>query len=109
MIQTMALVNSSDLPQSFDDSLFPELDMSVNTPSEAMLNNDTFSKTIDNTLPSSQAPLDFSEISAKNVEQTVDIDVASQASQDSRASSNKNFEMDDHTASSVSKISDEIL
>ena len=57
--------------------------MSVNAPCEAMLNNDTFNETFDNTPPSSQA------------------------SQDSSESSDKNFEMDDHTASSQSNISDD--
>ena len=57
--------------------------MSVNAPNEAMLNNDTFNETFDNTPPSSQA------------------------SQDSSESSDKKFEMDDHTASSQSNISDD--
>ena len=50
---TMALVNSTNLHQSFDESILPELDMSVNAPSEAMLNNDTFNQTFDDTPPSS--------------------------------------------------------
>ena len=37
----------------------------------------------------------------------MDIDVASQASQDSSESFDKNLEMDDHTASSQSNISDD--
>ena len=89
---TMALVNSTDLHQSFDDSILPELDMSVNAPSEAMLNQDTFNETFGKTRPSSQASQDLSESSAKNVEEIVDINVASQASQDSSESSDKNFE-----------------
>ena len=43
--------------------------------------------------------------SGKNVGEIVDIDVTSQASQDSSESSDKNFEMDEHTASSQSNIS----
>ena len=78
---TMALVNSIDLHQSFDDSILPELDNSVNAPSEPMLNSDTFNETFDDTTPASQASQDLSE------------------------SSDENFEMDDHTASSQSNIS----
>ena len=102
---TMALVNSIDLHQSFDDSILPELDMSVNAPSEPMLNNDTFNETFDDTTPSSQTSQDLSESSAKNVGEIVDIDVTSQASQDSSESFDKNFEMDERTASSQSNIS----
>ena len=43
--------------------------------------------------------------SAKNVGEIVDIDVTSQVSQDSSGSSDKNFEMDEHTASSQSNMS----
>ena len=68
----MALVNSTNLHQSFDDSILPELDMTVNAPSEVML-NDTFNKTFDNTPPSSQSSQDLSESSAKNVEEMVDV------------------------------------
>ena len=68
----MALVNSTNLHQSFDDSILLELDMTVNAPSEVML-NDTFNKTFDNTPPSSQASQDLSESSAKNVEEMVDV------------------------------------
>ena len=68
----MVLVNSTNLHQSFDDSILPELDMTVNAPSEVML-NDTFNKTFDNTPPSSQASQDLSESSAKNVEEMVDV------------------------------------
>ena len=46
--------------------------MTVNAPSEVML-NDTFNKTFDNTPPSSQASQDLSESSAKNVEEMVDV------------------------------------
>ena len=81
--------------------------MSVNGPSETILNNDTFNEKFDETPPSSQVSQDLSESSAKNVAGIVNIDVASQASQDSSESSDKNFEMDDHTASSQSNISDD--
>ena len=101
----MALVNSIDLHQSFDDSILPELDNSVNAPSEPMLNSDTFNETFDDTTPASQASQDLSESSAKNVREIVDMDVTSQASPDSSESSDENFEMDDHTASSQSNIS----
>ena len=85
-------MNSTDLHQSFDDSILPELDMWVNAPSEAMLNQVTFNKTFDKTPSSSQASQGLSESSAKNAEEIVDINVASQTSQDSSESSYKNFE-----------------
>ena len=56
--------------------------MLVNAPSEGMLNNDTSNETFDDTSPSSQASQDLSESSAKNVEEIVDMDLASQASRD---------------------------
>ena len=81
--------------------------MLVNALSEAMLNNNTFNETFDKTPPSSQVSYDLSEIFAKNVEEILDMGVESQASQDSSENSDKNFEMDDHTASSQSNISDD--
>ena len=80
---TMAFVISTDLHQSFDDSILPELVMSVNAPGEVMLNNDTFNETSDNPPPSSEASQNLSESSAKNVEEIMDMDEASKASQDS--------------------------
>ena len=77
---TMVLLNSTDLHQSFDDSILPEY--VGNAPSEAMLNNDTFNETFDHTSPPSQTSQDLSESSAKNVEEIVDMDLASQTSQD---------------------------
>ena len=56
--------------------------MLVNAPSEAMLNNDTFNETFDDTSPPSKTSQDLSESSAKNVEEIVDMDLASQTSQD---------------------------
>ena len=56
--------------------------MLVNAPSEAMLNNDTFNETFDDTSPPSQTSQDLSKSSAKNVEEIVDMDLASQTSQD---------------------------
>ena len=81
--------------------------MLVNALSEAMLNNNTFNETFDKTPPSSQVSHDLSEIFAKNVEEILDMGVVSQASQASSENSDKNFEMDDHTASSQSNISDD--
>ena len=81
--------------------------MLVNALSEAMLNNNTFNETFDKTPPSSQVSHDLSEIFAKNVEEILDMGVVSQASQASSENSDKNFEMDDHTASSQSSISDD--
>ena len=72
-----------------------------------MLNNDTFNQTFDDTPPSSQASQDLPESCPKNADEVVDMDVASQASQDSSESSDKKFEMDEHTASSQDNISDD--
>ena len=61
---TMALVNSTNLHQSFDDSIFSKLDMLVNAPSEAILNNDTFNEIFHDAPPSSQASQYLSKSSA---------------------------------------------